>query len=109
MHVSLTPGWAPNPDFADPGFRARFATQVVNVWSRSAFLGDHGILDRLDRIAHLPAVLIHGRLDVSGPLAPAWELHGRLPLSRLVVVEDEGHGGPTMGDEIGRAYASFGS
>jgi proline iminopeptidase len=109
VHVSLTPGWAPNPDFEDAAFRARFATQVVNVWSRSAFLGDHGILDGLDRIAQLPAVLIHGRLDVSGPLATAWELHRRLPLSRLIVLEDEGHGGPSMGDELGRAYAAFAS
>lgn len=106
-HVSLGPGWSPYPEFADPQFRARFATQVVNVWARSAFLGDHGILDGLDRIAHLPAVLIHGRFDVSGPLATAWELHRRLPLSRLIVVDDEGHGGPTMGEEIGNAYASF--
>lgn len=107
VHVSLGPGWAPNPDFDDAGFRALFATQVVNAWARSAYLGDDGILDGLERIAHLPAVLIHGRLDVSGPLASAWELHRRLPLSRLVVVEDEGHGGATMGDELGRAYASF--
>lgn len=107
VHVSLTPGWTPSPAYEDPEFRAVFATQVVNVWARSAFLGDHGILDRLDRIAHLPAVLIHGRLDVSGPLATAWELHRGLPNSRLVVVEGDGHGGATMSEELERAYASF--
>jgi proline iminopeptidase len=106
VHVSLTPGWRPHPAFADPAFRAVFGTQVVNSWAHSAFLGDRGILDGLDRLAHLPVTLIHGRLDVSGPLATAWELHRGLPNSRLVVVDDEGHGGATMAEELARAYAS---
>ena len=107
VHVSLTPGWQPDPRYDEPAFRALFATQVVNSWAHDAFLGPRGILDRLETIAHIPAVLIHGRLDVSGPLATAWELHRGLPLSRLVVVEDEGHGGASMSDELERAYASF--
>jgi proline iminopeptidase len=107
VHVSLTPGWQPDPRYADPAFAVPFATQVVNSWAHDAFLGPRGILDRLDRLAHVPAVLIHGRLDVSGPLATAWELHRGLPHSRLVVVEDEGHGGASMSDELERAYRSF--
>jgi proline iminopeptidase len=41
-------------------------------------------------------VLIHGRYDVSGPLDTAWDLHRAWPASRLVVLEDAGHGGETM-------------
>jgi proline iminopeptidase len=37
----------------------------------------------LHRIAHIPAVLIHGLHDVSGPLDTAWELHQAWPASRL--------------------------
>ncbi len=107
VHVSLAPGWQPDPRYADPAFARLFATHVVNSWAHDAFLGPRGILDRLEAIADIPAVLIHGRLDVSGPLATAWELHRGLPLSRLVVVEDEGHGGAAMSAELERAYASF--
>lgn len=107
VHVSLTPGWEPDERYADPAFAVPFATQVANMWAHDAYLGPRGILDRLDAIAHLPAVLIHGRLDVSGPLATAWELHRALPESRLVVVEGEGHGGSTMSDEVAHAYRSF--
>lgn len=107
VHVSLAPGWQPDPRYADPGFARLFATHVVNSWAHDAFLGERGLLDGLATIADIPAVLIHGRLDVSGPLATAWELHRALPNSRLVVVEDEGHGGATMSDELARAYASF--
>ena len=106
-HVSLTPGWQPDPRYADPAFARLFATHVVNSWAHDASLGPRGILDGLDAIAHLPVVLIHGRLDVSGPLATAWELHRGLPNSRLVVVDDEGHGGTTMSAELERAYAAF--
>ncbi|WP_461174982.1 hypothetical protein [Arthrobacter sp. Z1-9] len=36
---------------------------------------------------------MHGRRDFSGPVVTAWRLHRRWESSRLVVVEDEGHGG----------------
>ena len=44
-------------------------------------------------LAGIPAVLVHGRYDVSGPLVTAWELSRVWEGSRLVVVEDTGHGG----------------
>jgi proline iminopeptidase len=37
--------------------------------------------------------LIHGRLDVSSPLDVAWRLSRAWPGSRLVVIDDAGHGG----------------
>lgn len=104
VHVSLTPGTSPDPRYEDAAFRLSFATHVVNSWAHSGFLGDRGILDGLDRIAHLPVALIHGRLDVSGPLSTAWALHRALPHSWLVVLDDEGHGGAGMTCELERAY-----
>ena len=50
----------------------------------------------MDRIAEIPAVLIHGRYDVSGPLDTAWDLHCAWPASRLVVLDDAGYGGDLM-------------
>lgn len=94
-HVSLDPAWQPGPMIADPERRLVFATLVTHYWSNDAFLGPGGILDRVDRIAHLPAVLLHGRRDISGPAVTAWRLHQAWPASRLTIVEDEGHGGPT--------------
>jgi proline iminopeptidase len=91
----------------DPEWRLQIATHVVNNWAHDAWLGASGVLDDLDAIAHIPGVLIHGRLDVSGPVETAWELHRRWPASRLVVIETEGHGGPLMGAATEAAYASF--
>ena len=91
----------------DPQFRELFALQVAHCWAHDAFLGERGILDGIATIAHLPAVLIHGRLDVSGPLITAWELHQRWPGSRLVVIENEGHGGKDLSAAVSRAYAGM--
>ena len=104
VHVSLDPQAKPDPRYQDREFRNSFATHVVNSWAHSGFLGDRGVLDNIATIAHLPVVLIHGRLDVSSPLSTAWELHRALPLSRLVVIESEGHGGSNMVDELENAY-----
>ena len=104
VHVFLDPHATPDPRYQDRDFRNRFATHVVNSWAHSAFLGDRGVLDNIERIAHLPVVLIHGRLDVSSPLSTAWELHQALPLSQLVVIESEGHGGVGMTEALEAAY-----
>ncbi|GAB12605.1 hypothetical protein ARGLB_020_00250 [Arthrobacter globiformis NBRC 12137] len=37
---------------------------------------------------------IHGRRDVSGPVITPCKLHQRWADSRLIVIENEGHGGP---------------
>ena len=47
--------------------------------------------------------MIHGRYDVSGPLDTAWDLHKLWPPSRLVVVEDAGHFGGSMGEHFTKA------
>jgi len=106
-HVSLDPAFKPWLAQQDPQFREMFALHVAHNWAHDAFLGERGVLDQIATIAHLPAVLIHGRLDVSGPLITAWELHQRWPASRLVVIEHEGHGGKELSAELGRAYADM--
>jgi proline iminopeptidase len=107
VHVSLDPKNAPHSGFDDPGFRMIFATLVIHYWTHSGFAGEGGLLAGMDKIAHIPGVLIHGRMDVSGPLVTAWELHKRWPGSELIVVEGEGHGGADMIAELRRAYARF--
>jgi proline iminopeptidase len=99
-HVSLMPGWTPASRYDDPSFRSVFARLVTHYWSNGCFLEEGEVLRNLERIAHIPAVLVHGRYDVSGPLESAWRLHRDWPASRLVVVADAGHGGRTFGVEL---------
>ena len=105
--VSLDPQAKPSARFADPDFRMIFSTLVIHYFANAAFLEGQEILQNMGRITHLPAVLIHGRLDVSGPLQTAWQLHQSWSKSRLVVIESEGHGGTAMANEFAKAIAGF--
>jgi proline iminopeptidase len=105
-HVSLDPKYEPDPRYDDPEFRLVFATLVIHYWKHAGFAPEGGLLAYMDHIAHIPGVLIHGRLDVSGPLVTAWNLHKVWPNSELIVV-DEGHGGDVMIEEMLRAIARF--
>jgi proline iminopeptidase len=105
--VSLAPGWQPSPRYQDPAFRQVFARLVTHYWGNGCFLDDTPIAARMDRIAQIPAVLIHGRYDVSSPLDTAWDLHRAWPASRLVVCEDAGHGGTDMTSAMVDALDGF--
>lgn len=106
-HVSLMPGWAPDPRYDDATFRMGFARLVTHYWGHRCFLTDGQILQAMDRLAAIPAVLVHGRYDVSSPLDTAWQLHRAWPGSRLVVVEDAGHGGGSFSNELVTALDTF--
>ena len=58
---------------------------------RGFFSSDTELLDRVDRIRHLPGVIVQGRYDVVCPARTAWMLHQRWPESALVMVPDAGH------------------
>ena len=90
----------PNPRYADAEFRLGFARLVTHFFGHHAFLPAEAIQGNLDRIQHIPAVLIRGRLDIASPLGVAWRIAQVLPRAELVVVEGEGHDGATITDEL---------
>lgn len=95
-HISIGTGTlGRNPRWDDDDYRLAFARLATHYWSHDGFLNPL-ILDRMDRLQKIPATLIHGRRDVSGPANTAWELHRRWPGSTLHINEGEGHGGPSM-------------
>lgn len=106
-HVSLAPGHRPDVSVADPAWQQVFARLVTHYWGHRSFLADNEVMANLHRISHIPAVLIHGRYDVSGPLDTAWELHKAWPASRLVVLDDAGHFTGSMGRELTAAIDSL--
>lgn len=106
-HISLNPGWRPGPLHADQRYRENFATLVTHYWSHDCFLDSDEILMRASELAGTPGVLIHGRRDISGPAVTAWLLHRAWPGSRLVIIEDEGHGGPIEMQSAQEAIDAF--
>ncbi len=91
-HVALHAGHHHDPRYDEPAFRMCFARLVTHYWSHAAFLDDDQLLRDVERLAGIPAVLFHGRADISSPVDVPWQLAQNWPGSELVILEDGGHG-----------------
>lgn len=56
-----------------------------------AFLAEDQLLRNVQRIRHLPAVIIQGRYDIVCPPRSAWRLHQAWPEAHFQMIEDAGH------------------
>jgi proline iminopeptidase len=88
--------------------RLAFVRICSRYFAHGAWLEEGVLLRDADRLAGIPGVLIHGRLDMGGPLETAWELNRAWPDAELIVVEDAGHlGSETTRDHALRALDRF--
>jgi proline iminopeptidase len=91
-HVAVHGDAQPDPRYADPVFRLAFARLVTHYFRHAAWLPDGALLRDAGRLAGIPGVLVHGRLDVSSPPDIPWHLAAAWPDARLALVDDAGHG-----------------
>ncbi|MFC9731204.1 prolyl aminopeptidase [Streptomyces roseolus] len=77
--------------------RLGFVRICSHYFAHGAFLEEGALIRDAHRLAGIPGVLVHGRLDMGGPLTTAWELSRAWPDAELHVVEQAGHlgGGET--------------
>ncbi len=77
-------------------------------FSNGAWLEEGELLRNADRLAGIPGVLIHGRLDLAAPLDTAWELDRAWPDAELIIIDDSGHtGSDTMTERKRSALDTF--
>lgn len=76
-----------------PGDYARaFARLENHYFINGGFLDYDGqILDQMDRIAHIPGVIVQGRYDMICPPRKAWELARSWPNAELRMIRNAGH------------------
>jgi proline iminopeptidase len=55
------------------------------------FPTDNYLLENIDKIRHVPTVIVQGRYDVVCPMTSAWDLHKAFPEAELILVPDAGH------------------
>ena len=53
--------------------------------------GDKALLKNIDKIRHIPCVIVQGRYDVVCPMESAWALHRAWPEAELKISLDSGH------------------
>lgn len=88
----LLPDPAQIASFGEDEFALAFARIEAHYFVNGGFLAsDTALLEGVEAIRHMPAVIVQGRYDVVCPMMTAWDLHQRWPGSRLVVVPDAGH------------------
>ena len=68
-----------------------FARLENHYFTNSGFLGDKQILDRMDRIADIPGIIVQGRYDMICPPTSAYQLSKIWPKGRLKMVGKAGH------------------
>ena len=110
-HVAVRRDHKHDTRYDDPRFRMTFARLVTHYWHHAAFLEDGALLRDAGRLAGIPGVLVHGWLDLSGPIDTAWHLAQAWPGSELVVIDDAGHssGHPGMTEALVAATDRFAS
>ncbi len=73
-----------------------FARIVTHYFHHHAWLADGVLLREAGRLAGIPGVLVHGRLDLGGPPMTAWELAQAWSDAELHLVSTGHTGGPEM-------------
>lgn len=103
----------PNPDlmdsFADPSKAVPFARICARFFLEDFFLEEGQLLKNVDRLAHIPGIIVQGRHDICTPPVSAWELKKAWPQADLRIVHDAGHsaGEPGIVDGLVRATDHF--
>ena len=75
----------------DPARVLAKARIEAHYFRHNAFLAHGQLLRDIDRIRHLPGVIVQGRYDVVCPMMTAWALHRAWPEADFRIVPDAGH------------------
>ena len=96
MWEAATSFLRPRPDFVDDLGRAEAALAMARIEchyfvNRGFFGHEEQLLDGVECIRGIPAVIVQGRYDVVCPAATAWALHRRWPEADFQLIPDAGH------------------
>jgi proline iminopeptidase len=105
IHIPAARAWSlyegscstliPNPDTlalaGSDEHAVGLARLEAHYFRNNLFDTESFLLDRLDRIRHIPTVIVQGRYDIVCPIETADEVHRAWPQARYVVVGDAGH------------------
>lgn len=98
--------------FGSPGFALPLARIEAHYFvNRGFFDYPEQLLDGVDRIRSIPAVIVQGRYDLVCPVETAWALSRRWPEAALELVDAAGHSAyePGITDRLVAATDRFGS
>jgi len=78
--------------FEDSSVAEAFARIECHYFINGGFFDtDEWLLENIDKIRHIPTLIVQGRYDVVCPMVSAWDLHRKFPEADFHVVQDAGH------------------
>lgn len=89
--LSLEPGASPVQDRPVDDAARAFAGLTAHYYANAGWLDEGAVIRDAGRLAGIPGVLIHGRLDLSCPVTTAHELAEAWPGAELLVDDRSGH------------------
>jgi proline iminopeptidase len=95
--------------FEQPDFALAFARIECHYFVHDSFLKPDQLLSEIDKIRHIPGVIIQGRYDVVCPARSAWDLHRAWPEAKFHMVPDAGHAAsePSIAAQLIEATKAF--
>jgi proline iminopeptidase len=89
--ITLHPDTELVDHFGEPDYAVAFARIENHYFVNDGFFAEDQLLRDIDKIRHIPGVIVQGRYDVCTPVATAWDLHKAWPEADLHIVADAGH------------------
>lgn len=89
--LTLLPDAAVSNAFYSPDYALAFARIENHYFVHGGWMEDGQLIANVDRIRHIPTVIIQGRYDVCTPARTAWDLHRAWPEAEFHFVDDAGH------------------
>lgn len=77
--------------FSEDRMALALARIEVHYFVNRCFMDDGQLLNDMDRIRHIPGVIVHGRYDALCPARNAWDLKAAWPKAELFITPAAGH------------------
>ena len=87
----LVPNEKVTAAFAGSDLALSLARIECHYFVNGGFMKENQLLDNIDKIRNVPAVIVQGRYDVVCPMVSAWELAQAWPEADFRIVPDAGH------------------
>lgn len=89
--VTLRPDADVVAAMTEPSAAVALARIENHFFLHRGWLSEGQLIAGVDRIRHIPAVIVQGRYDAGTPMMTAWDLHKAWPEAEFVVIDDAGH------------------
>ncbi|MEU4513842.1 prolyl aminopeptidase [Nonomuraea wenchangensis] len=89
--ITLRPDPALVTEFGEDRMAVAFARIENHYFTHGGWFDPGQLIRDVDKIRHIPSVIVQGRYDACTPMATAWDLHQAWPEAEFHVVDDAGH------------------